>query len=215
MLTRRKKVIFYLVFFTLFLLVFIPAAEMLARVTGHRPWVVNELRVKVEPGGRLYTPHPTLGYAPLPGQFKVTIDDSYVFKFTNLSNALRVTHPLNTYPVQSGRNEIWILGDSITYGWSVNDEEAFPWLLQADLPNFEVVNFAAMGYGTLQSLIQLREALQLRNKPKLVILNYASWHDVRNTFIRDRRKMLAEASYLGPVNPTYAPVKKEEVLEFV
>jgi hypothetical protein len=215
MLTRRKKIIFCLVFFTLFLLVFIPAAEILARVTGHRPWVVNELRVKVEPGGHLYTTHPTLGYAPVPGQFKVTIDDSYVFRFTNLSNSQRVTHPLNTYPVQSGRNEIWILGDSITYGWSVNDEDAFPWLLQADLPNFEIVNFGAMGYGTLQSLIQLREALQLRNKPKLIILNYASWHDVRNTFIRARRKMLAVASSLGPVNQPYARFTKDEKLEIV
>lgn len=215
MLTRRKKIIFYLVFFALFLLVFIPAAEILARVTGHRPWVVNELRVRVEPGGRLYTTHPTLGYAPLPGQFKATIDDAYSFRFTNLSNSQRVTHPLNTYPVQNGRNEIWILGDSITYGWSVNDQEAFPWLLQAELPNFEIVNFGAMGYGTLQSLIQLREALKLRNKPKLVILNYASWHDVRNTFIRARRKMLAVASSLGPVNQPYARLTKDGQLEIV
>jgi hypothetical protein len=215
MLTRRQKIIFYLVFFTLFLLVFIPAAEILARVTGHRPWVVNELNVRVEPGGRLYTTHPTLGYAPLPGQFKVTIDDSYVFKFTNLSNSLRVTHPLNTYPVQSGRNEIWILGDSITFGWSVNDEETFPWLLQADLPNYEVVNFGVMGYGTLQSLIQLREELKLRNRPKLVVLNYASWHDVRNTFIRARRKMLATASSLGPVNQPYARLTKDGKIEIV
>src|SRR2546422_7312662 len=117
MLTRRKKVIFCLVFFTLFLLVFIPAAEILARVTGHRPWVVNELQVKVEPGGRLYATHPTLGYAHLPGQFKVTLDGSYVFKTTNLSNSLRVTHPPNNDPTPTGRNEIWIFGDSVTYGW--------------------------------------------------------------------------------------------------
>jgi len=215
MLTRRKKIIFYLIFFTLFLLVFIPAAEILARVTGHRPWVVNALRVKVEPGGRLYTTHPTLGYAPIPGQFKATIDDAYSFRFTNLSNSQRVTHPLNTYPVQNGRNEIWILGDSITFGWSVNDEEAFPWLLQADLPNYEVVNFGVMGYGTLQSLIQLREALKLRNKPKVVILNYASWHDVRNTFVRARRKMLAIASSLGPVNQPYARLTRDGKIEIV
>ena len=72
-----------------------------------------------------------------------------------------------------------------------------------------------MGYGTLQSLIQLREALQHRRKPKLVVLNYASWHDVRNTFIRARRKMLAVASSLGPVNQPYARLTKDEKLEIV
>jgi hypothetical protein len=209
MLSRRKKVLIYLVYLVLCVLLFASGAELLARVTGHQPWLVKQLNVRVEPGGRLYVTHPTLGYSALPGQFKVTLDDSYVFTTTNLSDSLRATHPVDSSSKPKAKPQIWIFGDSITYGWSVNDEETFPWLLQKDLPNYEVVNFGFMGYGTLHSLIQLREAFQHRNKPRLIILNYASWQDVRNTFIRGRRKMLAIASSLGPVNQPYAGLTKD------
>jgi len=209
MLSRRTKILIYLVYLFLCVSLFVSAGELLARMTGHQPWVVKQLDVKVEPGGRFYAKHPTLGYTSLPGQFKVTLDDSYVFTTTNLSDSLRATHPLDSYSKQNTEPQIWIFGDSVTYGWSVNDEETFPWLLQKDFPDYEVVNFGFMGYGTLHSLIQLREAFQHRNKPRLVILNYASWQDVRNTFIRGRRKMLAIASSLGPVNQPYAGLTKD------
>jgi hypothetical protein len=213
MLSSRKKILFYPVYFIVVLIFSVAVCEILARVTGHSPWIVNPIQIKIEPGGRFYATHPTLGYAHLPGQFRVTLNDSYVFKVTNTDRSQRITHPLNTYPSPQGKREIWIFGDSITYGWSVNDEETFPWLLQSEMPNYEVVNLGAMGYGTLHSLIQLREELQHRNPPRLVILNYASWHDVRNTFIRGRRKMLAIASSLGPVNQPYARIARDGKLE--
>jgi hypothetical protein len=120
-----------------------------------------------------------------------------------LDNTLRVTHPLGASSGKT-RTGIWIFGDSITYGWSVNDKDTYPWLLQERLPDHEVINFGVNGYGTLQNLIQLREALKNGNEPKVVVLAYASWDDVRNTFIRGRRKMLAPAASLGQVNQPYA-----------
>jgi len=86
----------------------------------------------------------------------------------------------------------------------VNDRDTYCWLLQEALPDYEVVNFGVNGYGTLQSLIQLREALKNGTEPQVVILAYAPWQDVRNTFIRMRRKMVATAVFLGPVNQPYA-----------
>jgi len=209
MLSRGKKILIYLVYLFLCVLLCASGAELLARMTGHQPWIVKQLNVKVEPGGRFYAKHPTLGYTAVPGQFKITLDNSYVFTVTNLSDSLRATHPPNSYSGQDTKPQIWIFGDSITYGWSVSDEETFPWLLQKDLSDYEVVNFGFMGYGTIHSLIQIREAFKRRNKPKLVILNYASWQDVRNTFIRGRRKMLAIASSLGPVNQPYGELTKD------
>ena len=199
-----KKLSFYLLYLASLLLFSAIAAEGLARLTGHRPWVIKQADIRVEPGGKFYQTHPTLGYRHLAGEFRVTLNGAYTFKATNLSNTLRITHPLATYPSTDVKKEIWIFGDSVTYGWSVNDEETFPWLLQQKFPDYEVVNFGVQGYGTLHSLIQLREALQNVKKPKLVILSYAAWDDVRNTFIRSRRKMLSIASYLGPVNQPYA-----------
>ena len=194
---------FRLVYYPLATVLILFLAEGSARILGYRPWVTRQLDVVVEPGGRLYSPNPILGYTALPGRFKVTINGSYSFNITNLDNTLRVTHPFGASS-DKPKTGIWIFGDSITYGWSVNDKDTYPWLLQEKLPDYEVINFGVNGYGTLQNLIQLREALKNGAEPKVVVLVYASWDDVRNTFIRGRRKMLTPAASLGPVNQPYA-----------
>jgi hypothetical protein len=201
--STRRRLLFRLVYYPLATILILSLAEGSARILGYRPWVTKKLDVVVEPGGRLYSPNPILGYTALPGRFKVTINGSYSFDITNLDNTLRVTHP---FAASSGKPKtgIWIFGDSITYGWSVNDKDTYPWLLQEKLPDYEVINFGVNGYGTLQNLIQLREALKNGAEPKVVVLVYASWDDVRNTFIRGRRKMLTPAASLGPVNQPYA-----------
>ena len=180
---------------------------------GYRPWSIKSAAVAVEPGGRFFMQHPTLGYAHLPGRFKITLSGSYVFRATNLSNTLRVTRPLETYGTQSVGRQVWIVGDSVTYGWSVSDEESYPWLLQERLTDYEVVNFGVSGYGTVHSLIQLREALGNNPPPRVVILAYASWLDVRNTFIRARRKSLSSAKHLGPLNQPYARLSPDGRLD--
>jgi hypothetical protein len=204
-----RKRLSFLIYLAALLVFSAVAAEVLARLTGHHPWVIKQVDIRVEPGGKFYQTHPTLGYRHLAGEFRVTLNGAYTFKATNLANTLRITHPLATYSATDAKEEIWIFGDSVTYGWSVNDEETFPWLLQQKFPDYEVVNFGVQGYSTLHSLIQLREALQNGKKPKLVILDYAAWDDARNTFVRSRRKMLSIASYLGPVNQPYARLTSE------
>jgi GDSL-like Lipase/Acylhydrolase family len=212
-LSRRKKLLFYLASYTLIALLLFSLAEGIARLKGFRPWEVKQAEIMVEPGGKFFRANPTLGYTHLPGQFKITLAGAYTFKATNLENTLRITHPLATYQSDAARKQIWILGDSITYGWSVNDEEAYAWLLQESFPDYEVVNFGVSGYGTLHSLIQLREALATAQAPRVVVLSYASWHDVRNTFIRIRRKMLAPSASLGPLNQPYARLTRDGRLD--
>ena len=181
-----KGVITYCIFLIIVSLVF---SEVLLRILKYAPWTLWSINVSVEPGNKFFIKHHTLGYTHLPGKFKVTLNDtSYSFNVTNLSNTLSITHPLNTYPADPRKKEIWIFGCSITQGWSVNDEDTYPWIVQENLPNYEVVNFGVGGYGTLHSLIQLQEALKERKKPELVVLAYGSCHDARNTFSRKRRK---------------------------
>jgi len=50
------------------------------------------------------------------------------------------------------------------------------------------VNFGVSGYGTLQSLIQFREAIKNGARPAAVVLSYASFHDRRNTLARSWMK---------------------------
>ncbi len=172
-------------------------AEVVLRVAGYKPWQIEDADVAVEPKGNFFTKDSELGYKHLPGKFKVTLNGDYSFNTTHLNNSLRITHPLNTYNQSSTKPEIWILGCSFTYGWSLNDNETYPWLLQAKLPQYEIVNFGVNGYGTLHSLIQFKEALKQGNKPKIAVIAYAGFHDRRNTLLRARSKQMAAWNKLG------------------
>lgn len=212
--SRKKRLFFHLASLFIGVALSLLVAEAGARLMGYRPWSVKPADIVVEPGGRFFTPHSTLGYTHLAGEFKITLAGSYVFRASNLENTLRVTRPLDTYSARRAEREVWVMGDSVTYGWSVNDWETYAWLLQEKLPEYEVVNFGVSGYGNIHSLIQLKEALQGgRTTPAVVILAYASWMDVRNTFIRGRRKMLVASKSLGPVNQPYSRLSRDGRLE--
>jgi len=172
-------------------------AEIVLRVAGYKPWKITDANVAVEPKGNYFIKDSELGYKHFPGKFKVTLNGNYSYNATHVNNGLRITHPLNTYNQSSKKPEIWIFGCSITYGWSLNDSETYPWLLQEKLPKYEIVNFGVGGYGTLPSLIQFKQALKQGNKPKIAVIAYAGFHDFRNTLVRGRRKELAGWSKLG------------------
>jgi hypothetical protein len=197
-LTGRKTLVFGLVSLALMATLTLAAAELLARLTGIHPWAKGDFKIHVTPGGRLFTPHPTRGYAQLPGTFVLTLADGYSFTMTHLSSGLRITHPLATYTDTRSKPEIWIMGCSFTHGWSLNDQDTYPWLLQAHLPEYEVVNYGVEGYGTLHALLQLREALTTQPTPRMVVYAYASLHDGRNTFLHNRPVERARTSPPAP-----------------
>jgi hypothetical protein len=174
---------------------------------------VKAVKVAVEPGGQFFAKHPTLGYTHLPGKFQVKLADGYTFKVTHLTDTLRITHPLDTYPADPKKEQIWIFGCSFTHGWTLNNEETYPWRLQARLPEYEIVNFGVEGYGTLQSLLQFQEALNQRPRPRLVILAYASFHDQRNTLLRVRIKQIVPWNKLGPLMHPYAALDSQGHLQ--
>lgn len=71
---------------------------------------------------------------------------------------------------------IVMLGDSVTFGTGVGDDETFSHLLDTR-PDLEVLNLGVDGYGTDQALIRL-EREGLARRPQVVILNFC----VRNDF---------------------------------
>jgi GDSL-like lipase/acylhydrolase family protein len=74
-----------------------------------------------------------------------------------------------------GATRVVMLGDSITFGTGVGDEDTFSNRLDA-LPEIEVVNLGVDGYGTDQALIRLeREGLAYH--PQVVILNFCVRND--------------------------------------
>jgi hypothetical protein len=62
----------------------------------------------------------------------------------------------------------------------LNDHETFPFLVQAELLEYEVKNYGVPGYGTLQAYMLLNKAVLLKDIPDVVVLNYASFHAERD-----------------------------------
>jgi hypothetical protein len=76
-----------------------------------------------------------------------------------------------------------MLGDSVTFGTGVGDDETFSHLLDTR-PELEVMNLGVDGYGTDQALIRLeREGLAWR--PQVVVLNFC----VRNDYFDNALKV--------------------------
>lgn len=75
------------------------------------------------------------------------------------------------------------LGDSMTYGIGVEQDQTFSAVLQSLDPRLEVINTGVNGYGTSQELLLLRED-GLQFQPDLVLLAFF-WNDVENSYTRD------------------------------
>ncbi len=210
--SRLRENIFRLLAIVIPIIAFCLLGEIALRLRGWKPFNPSPPSVVVEPVGKLAGRHSELGYSLLPGAFKITLSDGYTWEATTSDDGLRVTHPL----AASGFDalpEIWIFGDSFTYGWSLNDAETYPWLLQRTLNRYKVMNFGVPGYGTIHALIQLREALRHR-KPVVAVVAYASFHDERNTLSREIRKLAVIYNKLGPSGQPYARLGPNQKLRY-
>lgn len=78
---------------------------------------------------------------------------------------------------RSERQRIFTLGGSSVFGYGLNDNQAWPELLQARLKNFAVINAGANGYNSLQSLLRYYLRV-LPHKPASLIF-YQAMNDVR------------------------------------
>jgi len=210
---KLKHLFYHIAFLLLIVVFFCVAAELTLRIKGYKPWTPIEPNIRVEPGGRFFRKDPVLGYTHIPGTFRVILDDNYEFRVTHLQNYLRITHPLGTYHGSPAKPEIWIFGCSFVHGWLMNDEQTFPWLLQEKMPEHEIVNFGTGGYGTLQSLLQFKQAIGNR-RPEVAVIVYGSFHDARNTFLRYRRKYVASLNKLGPLRQPYARLDRQGRLRY-
>ncbi|MCH8242040.1 MAG: SGNH/GDSL hydrolase family protein [Planctomycetes bacterium] len=187
--SRSKRIAFATI--TCFLIVLLTAGltEILLRAMGQGPYCPPRSTASTAAGSGLFVGDSVLGYTHLPGRHRFELKDGHSFVATHLPNTLRVTRPLDSPKNNLDLPEVWIFGCSLTHGWSVADDQTYPWLLDQMRDDLKVVNFGVTGYGTVQSLLQLREALRTGGHPAVVVLAYAGLHDERNTFQRSWRKV--------------------------
>ncbi len=201
---RRKVVFWNFIIFVLLLSII----EIVLRINGYGPYdltkIVNPI-IKVKPGNRYFQKDSLLGYKNLVGKFTVRLKDTLNFVTCHNEDTHRITVS-NDEGSLRGKPELWFFGGSYTHGWSINDEETFPWLVQSKLDQFKVENFGVIGYGTIHFYLQLKKALAEKRKPKLVVINHAFFHLERNLFLFERRRLLDRWSFLGPLQQPYAKV---------
>jgi hypothetical protein len=182
--------------------------ELGLRIAGFTPFEPDpQVIVRVEPGPFL-VPDDLLGYANAPGAARITYTTGYTYTATCTPDGTRVTRASQP---GAGRPELWILGCSFSFGWSLADHETYPWLIQERLPAYDVVNFGVAGHGTVHSLLRLREGFERGQRPALVVLTYGSLHDERNVFSRAFRKAIVpfEEQTLGLRMPVVRLVNGE------
>jgi len=148
--------------------------EIAFRILGYDSFHNDDYSIKSSPINA-YVGHSELGIQLNPGKFKITLNDKVKF-IAHHENGNHRFVPGNSNPDSP---DVLFLGCSFTYGYGVNDDENFPSLIQKEFPLTSVRNAGVIGYGTVQSLMQLKDAIK-KESVKTVLLNFSSFHFMRN-----------------------------------
>lgn len=162
--TRRLRLILASVSALFALLVGVVAAELLL---GRAPAGGAGRRME---GPGITRHDPQLGWSPRPlaqdwhetPEFRVPVRIN--------SHGFRSDREYSYQP-PPGVRRIVAVGDSFTFGHGVKADEAFPAVLERELPSTEVINLAVSGYGVDQQLLMLTHR-GVRYQPDVVLLGF-------------------------------------------
>jgi len=76
--------------------------------------------------------------------------------------------------------QLLVLGCSLSFGYGVADDQAYPALLQEAFPELRVVNAGVMAWGTAHAWLKLDEVLESRREVRLVVYGFIDHHRQRN-----------------------------------
>ena len=177
----RKRVLWYVY---LILLVF-PCLELALWVVGGRPYTQEDYHISVNPKNA-FIGDSKMGIALNPGTYDIELNHQLNFQTTHLENGQRKVCFQPSYPTDT----VLMLGCSFTYGYGVNDHENFSSLLQKSNPNLSFNNLGVIGYGSVQSYLQLEQLIKTGQSPKLVYLNFSSFHLDRNAMTPEFKRAM-------------------------
>jgi lysophospholipase L1-like esterase len=116
---------------------------------------------------------------------KNSVHMGYTHEFNHMVNTnsfgtrgaeFSLTKDQNTY-------RILFLGDSMTFGWGVEDNQTYPQIIQDNLNlylqnnNFETINSGMASGRTLDSMLVYFKDNGLKYKPDLLVLDFFPWND--------------------------------------
>ena len=110
-----------------------------------------------------------LGWKNLPGQEGrfITEDSNVLIKI----NDEGFRDKSYTYQPPPGGLRLLVLGDSIVWGWGVEQKQIFTEIIEKNHPNLEVINMGVSGYSTDQEYLLLKE-VGLKYHPHLILLMF-------------------------------------------
>lgn len=146
-----------------------------------------------------HTPDPTLGWVPAPD--KRTQNNFIIprkglrldYTVTTDANGRRLTSE-NTPPAGPG---ISFYGCSNTFGWGLDDQATYPWLVQSDRPDHRVHNYGVSGYSLYQMLLRMEQTIE-RDKPAVVVLGFSPGLEARSISDHHYLRILSEQGGTPP-----------------
>lgn len=156
-------------------------AEGIVLLFGIYPWP----RVEVTAGSEIVKPDKFLGWSPRAFSGMMTAEKDSPFKLTISESGLRSVPDSS----ESGSQTVLFMGDSVIWGWGLNDSDTLANVFAKNITDSLVVNGAVPGYGILQSALRYR-ILKEHFTPQLIVVPLASY-----LFLRDR----ADISWTEPL----------------
>lgn len=161
--------------------------------------------------------HETLGWTATPAATKrhrsKTPPFDVVYEIN--ANGYRGTYYDRAKPV--GTRRIVLLGDSVGFGWGIDEGQHFAALLDEALEDTQVINLSLSGYGTDQEYLRLREE-GLTFDPDLVILQVTpnDFDEIQYAFYNQKPKPQFVLQPAGALLLTNVPVvgNSRHALEF-
>ena len=151
------------------------------------PYIQQNYSIQSSPQNA-YIGHDSLGIGLNPGIYQITHNAALTFKTTHTTDFNRQVEHFRL--IDTIMPSVAFFGCSFTYGYSVNDNQHYPSLLQKDYPNHLMTNYGVIGYGTIQSLLQLQTLEHKQQLPDKVVLGFATDHFERNALTHQYRRAL-------------------------
>ncbi|UKN01776.1 hypothetical protein K6119_18800 [Paracrocinitomix mangrovi] len=168
----------------IYLIVVAACLEIALLILGYRAYTNVDYKITSVPEDP-FIGDEKKGFQLNPGVYEMTLNEGHHFKATHLNDGTRLTVGKS----DSAKANIHLLGCSITYGYGVNDEQTFASVLQKKFPDYNIINHGVMGYGSVQSCMQLKE-LKAENDGDMVFLMFSKQHLIRNTLSQEFRSHL-------------------------
>lgn len=146
-----------------------------------------------------HAPDPDLGWVPAPEKrsengFAIPRKGLRLnYTVTTDSEGRRITASAPS----DGTTTVSIYGCSNTFGWGLDDEATFPWLLQTARPDLRVLNYGVSGYSLYQMLLRMEKTIE-RDKPAVVVLGFSPGLEARSVSDHHYLRVLSEQGGTPP-----------------